>query len=142
MTRCLVKAGVGKVSLLRALSVALAGMLFCGAAIAQAMRDPMRPPMPASSEPGSEVAASGGLQIVRTSGGVRTAVIDGTEVKVGGKVAGSTVVSLTDSTAVLRSVEGQFTTLKMFPQSEKIVPVPVDAAPKRPASRSRKKQSS
>lgn len=128
--------------MLGALGLALAGMLFCGAAIAQAMRDPMRPPTPASSEPGSEVAASSGLQIVRTSGGVRTAVIDGMEVKVGGKVAGSTLVSLTDSTAVLRSVEGQLTTLKMFPQAEKIVPVPVESAPKRPVSRSRKKQSS
>jgi MSHA biogenesis protein MshK len=139
----LVKAGGGEASLIRTLLVALAGLLFFGPAMAQAMRDPMRPPVPANSEgAGAETAVSSGLQIVRTSGGVRTAVIDGMEVKVGGKVAGSTLVSLTESTAVLRSVEGQLTTLKMFPQSEKIVPVPVDAAPKRPVSRSRKKQSS
>ncbi len=55
-------------------------------------------------------------------------MIDGNEVKLGGKVAGSTLVALTDNSAVLRNSAGRLTTLKMFAATEKTRPAPPNTA--------------
>ena len=110
-------------------------------ATGQAMRDPMRPPATPieGGAAGIEVAAPG-LQIVKTSNAARIAVIDGQEVRVGGKVAGSTLISLSDSVAVLRNPEGQLTTLKMFPEVDKRNSPPARAAAKGAAKNDRNRE--
>lgn len=114
-------------------------------AIGQALRDPMQPPAasPAESAGGPVQPASSGLQIVRSSGGKRMAVIDGAEVRVGTKIAGSTVVALSENSATLRDENGQLTLLSMYPGVEKKpVATATEAVVKRPAGKTNKKNHS
>lgn len=113
--------------------------------VGQTLRDPMQPPTPGPVETGGVQApvASSGLQIVRSSGGKRTAFIDGTEVRVGTKIAGSTVVALSESAATLRDEEGHLTSLSMYPGIEKRpITTTTDAVVSRPARNTNKKNQS
>lgn len=110
--------------------------------VGQTLRDPMQPPAASPAESGGvqAQAASSGLQIVRSSGGKRTAFIDGAEVRVGTKIAGSTVVALSESSATLRDQDGQLTLLSMYPGIEKKpVATAKEAVVKRPAGKTNKK---
>lgn len=105
----------------------------------------MQPPTPGPVETGGIQApvASSGLQIVRSSGGKRTAFIDGSEVRVGSKIAGSTVVALSESAATLRDEEGHLTSLSMYPGIEKRpITTTTDAVVRRPARNTNKKNQS
>ncbi len=74
------------------------------------------PSGPARQQPG---AAGSGLQVIKISKGRRSAVIDGRVVRVGDKVGDATVVSLSESAAVMKDAEGKRVTLRLLPQGEK-----------------------
>lgn len=91
-----------------------------GSGSAQPLADPTRPPMLiAAPESQSSASAPGQrLQSTLLSSGRRLAVIDGNAVPVGGKVGDAVVVSITDSTVVLRHGEGT-ETLTLHPSVRK-----------------------
>ncbi len=74
-------------------------------------------PSGAASQP--PAAAGSGLQVIKISQGRRSAVIDGHVVRVGDKVGDATVVSLSESAAVMKDAEGNRVTLRLLPQGEK-----------------------
>lgn len=104
-----------------ALAALLAGSSASQAALAQALRDPMRPPAAAE---GGAVAAAGEapvaarLQSVLISPARRVAVIDGRVVRVGERVGDATVVAISESQVVLQRADAR-ETLKLNPVVEK-----------------------
>ena len=123
----------GAAALLLALGASSAGQ----AALAQALADPMQPPKAASqpaADPGKAApAVQGGaaaprLQSVLISPNRRLAVIDGNTVPLGGRVGDATLVSITESEAVLVK-DNTRETLRLFPGVQK-TPVPRPAPPR------------
>lgn len=70
----------------------------------------------APQQPG---AAGTGLQVLKISRDRSFAVIDGKVVRVGDKVGEATVISLSESAAVMKDAEGKRVTLRLLPQGEK-----------------------
>jgi MSHA biogenesis protein MshK len=104
------------VLLLLALGASGAGQ----AALAQALRDPTRPPDIGGAQPLSEATAASAtrLQSVLISSGRKLAVIDGQTVPLGGRIADATVVEISAGQVVLRrGAETQ--TLKLHPAADK-----------------------
>ena len=120
------------------LATTTAGII--GQSHAQGLKDPMRPAdyTDPTGVPAGGQATSSGLQLIKTSKSGRYAVIDGQTVKVGQKVGDSTLISLSDTAAVMKDAEGQRVTLRMYPDSEKTVvgdkKPPRSAAPKQTAA--------
>ena len=102
----------------RILIILLLAPVAVGAAFAQGMVDPTRPP--GSYAASGDGAAAGGpvLQSVMLSPGRKVAVISGETVILGGRYGSARLVRLTESEAVLK--DGPETTvLRMFPLVEK-----------------------
>jgi MSHA biogenesis protein MshK len=99
------------------------------AAHAQALADPMRPPL-AGERAGAAAAASAGarLQSVLISSGRKLAVIDGITVPLGGTIDGARLVAIRESEVVLQK-GAERETLKLNPGVQ-IRPVPRRAPPK------------
>jgi MSHA biogenesis protein MshK len=116
----------------------LAVLLLAGAnAAAQTMTDPTRPPAGlALTEAGDEAVAAPVLQSVMISPAVRTAIIGGETVKLGGKYGDARVVKISETEVVLRTASGT-ETLKMYPA---VTINPVQPAPVAGAKRAQKKR--
>jgi MSHA biogenesis protein MshK len=85
------------------------------------LADPMRPygyTVPGTPQ-GIAAPAAAGLQLIKSSKEGKVALIDGQEVRVGQKVGDSRLISLSETSAVLRDAEGKLTTLKMFAEAQK-----------------------
>jgi MSHA biogenesis protein MshK len=83
----------------RALGAALFACLLCGAAGAQGLQDPTKPPAAATPVAAGPVAASAGPQlqsilIAREAGGRHVAVIDGETVRLGERFHGAKVARI------------------------------------------------
>ncbi len=98
------------------LLVSLAGLT--GAAAAQALVDPTRPPGVLGDMGGSETAGGPVLQSVMLSPGRKVAVISGEAVVLGGRYGEARLVSVTETEAVLKT-GAETTVLKLYPQVEK-----------------------
>ena len=99
----------------------LSGLLLCVsfAAHAAGLPDPTRPPANFDAGAASAAQPSGPmLQVVRTLGAQRSAVISGQEVKVGSKVGDAVVARIGEDRVQLRG-PGGMQTLKLFPDVEK-----------------------
>jgi MSHA biogenesis protein MshK len=85
----------------RLISFAAASVL-AGAALAQPLADPTRPPMQGRPELRQSEAPSTRLQSVLISAGRNTAVIDGRAVRVGDRVGDAILVSIEPSEVTLQ----------------------------------------
>ena len=74
---------------------------------------------PSGATPQKPGAAGSGLQVIKISRDRRSAVIDGKVVRVGDKVGEATVISLSESAAVMKDAEGKRVILRLLPQGEK-----------------------
>lgn len=100
-------------------TASIACALAHGEARAQPMSDPMRPADARKAAEGEAAAPAGPvLQVVITSPERKLAVIDGTVVRVGDAVRGSTLSSVSDSVAVL-SKSGDRDVVLMHPGIDK-----------------------
>lgn len=126
----------------------LIALLLCmsGAAHAAGLPDPTRPP--ASFDAGSAAAAQPSgprLQVVRTIGAQRSAVISGQAVKVGSKVGDAVVTRIDEDRVQLRGPEGM-QTLKLFPDVDKQPAAVADTQPRaklrahRPGKKAKRKE--
>ena len=88
-----------------------------GAAHAQPLTDPMRPPA-FDSQGGPEAAQGSRLQSTLLSHGRRLAIIDGQTVALGGKIGDATVVDITPTQVVLRR-GSETEALQLLPGAEK-----------------------
>ena len=95
------------------LLLALATLLLCDGAFAQALRDPTRPPGNAEFAPGE--AESGLQSIVRREGEKPRALINGELVSLGGKVGEARLVAINEDNVVLLDTGGHRETLKLTP---------------------------
>ncbi len=77
---------------------------------------------PSGAAPQQPGAAGTGLQVLKISKDRSFAVIDGKVVRVGDKVGDATVISLSESAAVMKDAEGKRVTLRLLPQGEKTTP--------------------
>jgi MSHA biogenesis protein MshK len=117
------------------LALGLAGFAAC--AWSQALTDPTRPP-PGYAETETGVSESVGgalvLQSVMISPTMKTAIISGEMVKLGGKIGNATLVRIGESEVVLKDGD-EIQVLKMFPGVEKrqAIPAAPDDAGRRPA---------
>lgn len=94
-------------------------LLMSGAAGAQLLNDPTRPPGALGGP--AEIAGGGGgpvLQSVMLSPGRKIAVISGEMVVLGGRYGEARLVRLTESEAVLKN-GGETTVLRLYPLVEK-----------------------
>ena len=98
--------------------VTLLAALASGAAGAQVLNDPMRPPAYVEPEAGAGDAGGPVLQSVMISPTLKTAIINGQMVKLGGRFGNATLVKISESEVVLRS-GGETQVLKMYPAIEK-----------------------
>lgn len=98
---------------------------------AQALPDPTRPPN-VSQGAGAEAELPSGptLQVIRSVNGVRSAIVSGQEVRVGGKVADQRVVRIDEDQVLLRGSTGT-QVLKLFPGVVKTAPPETDKAQSR-----------
>lgn len=105
-----------------------------GAAGAQGLTDPTRPPGALAAATGDESVISGPvLQSVMLSQGRKMALISGEMVVLGGRYGSARLVKLTESEAVLKD-GAETTVLKLFPLVEKRASVD----PKKSATRTKK----
>ena len=74
---------------------------------------------PSGAAPQQPGAAGTGLQVLKISKNRSFAVIDGKVVRVGDRVGEATVISLSESAAVMKDAEGKRVTLRLLPQGEK-----------------------
>jgi MSHA biogenesis protein MshK len=88
---------------------ALIAMLAAGAAQAQALADPTRPPaMPARTPAGAQAGPASAAPVLqsvligRQAGGRQVAVIDGETVRLGGTFRGAVLVRMTETEVELR----------------------------------------
>ena len=89
-----------------------------GAALAEILPDPTRPPSGVEAVV-TAVAPSGPLlQLIRTLDGKRIAVVSGQVVNVGSKMNNLVVTRIDEDRVILRGPEGVLT-LKLFPDMEK-----------------------
>ncbi len=98
------------------LLAAMAGLT--GAAAAQAMVDPTRPPGALADMGGSETTGGPVLQSVMLSPGRKVAVISGETVVLGGRYGEARLVSVTETEVVLKH-GAETTVLKLYPQVDK-----------------------
>lgn len=105
------------------LIVMLASTLVLGAALAQPLADPTRPPAAGAADPAQgETAAPARLQSVLISPHRSVAVIDGRAIGLGERVGGATLVSIAPAEVILqRGAERQ--TLKLLPAGVEKKPV-------------------
>jgi MSHA biogenesis protein MshK len=111
-----------------ALVLALGASSTGQAARAQALNDPMRPPLAAASGAAESAPGASRLQSVLISPTRRLALIDGRLVPLGGKVGDATVVAITESGVVLKK-NGESEKLQLLSGVE-IKPVPRMKPPK------------
>lgn len=79
-----------------------ASSVLAGAALAQPLADPTRPPTPAPAQLRQSEAPRQRLQSVLISAGRRIAVIDGRAVHLGGRVGDATLVSIEPAQVTLQ----------------------------------------
>jgi MSHA biogenesis protein MshK len=104
--------------------MSLAG--FAASAWSQVLTDPTRPPSGyAESETGVSDSAGGALvlQSVMISPTIRSAIISGEMVKLGGRIGNATLIRIGESEVVLKDGE-EIQVLKMYPGVEKRQSVP------------------
>ena len=122
----------------RSLSIAasIAFTCFSALAVAQAIRDPMRPPagFAAPVEPSTAEAPAGGpvLQSVMLSPTRRAAIISGQVVARGDNYGDAVLAEVAEDHVILRR-GASYQVLKMYPGTEKskVVLVPLKAAPRK-----------
>lgn len=111
----------GPVILLQRL-LAPAALLLCGAALAQGLPDPTRPPAilsaPASMPTGGPADSGPVLQSILRSPQRQVAIISGQTVPLHGKFGEQTLIRMTETEVVLSNGKQQ-QTLKLFPDFEK-----------------------
>ena len=101
-----------------AIRLSLMILSLCGAAQAESLPDPTRPPSGVETAV-TAVAPSGPvLQLIRTLDGKRMALISGQTVVIGSKLNGAIVTRIDEDRVVLRGAEGVLT-LKLFPDLDK-----------------------
>lgn len=108
--------------LMRRISAVLA--VFCAgvasAAVAQALRDPTRPPVAAANIVAGKMQVSGWiLQSVLISPERRYAIINGEVVALGGSIAGAELISIAAERVTLRTREG-LRVVYLFPDVAKL----------------------
>lgn len=94
---------------MRHTSILLAGacMALASAAVAQALRDPTRPPAMSAKGAAGKIEQSGWiLQSVLISPERRYAIINGEVVPLGGSIAGAELVAIAEERVTLRTQEG------------------------------------
>lgn len=104
---------------LAATLMTLSGAAHWGAAQAQALRDPTRPPAPyldPADAAADEPAAVSGLQTIKRTGKRRAALLHGTWVKPGDKLGEAVVVSIDDQSVTLSYPDGRRETIRMYPE--------------------------
>lgn len=94
-----------------------------GAALAQNLPDPTRPPAGMDAMIPATAPSGPTLQLIRTLDGKRIAIISGQTLQVGGKVGDAVVTRIEEDRVALRSAEG-VVELKLFPDVEKSLAVP------------------
>jgi len=102
-------------------TLAAALMLAAGAALAQVVNDPMRPPSGYLERDAAPDAASGRpfvLQSVKISRSERIAIVSGETVRQGDKLGSATVVKIADGEIVLKDGDTE-QVLKLFPEIDK-----------------------
>lgn len=92
-------------------------LLTCGAACAENLPDPTRPPA-AVENPSGEPVSEGLQSIIRRDKGKPAAVINGEYVVLGGKVGDATLVEIGEDFVTLKSATGT-ETLRLLPGIEK-----------------------
>jgi MSHA biogenesis protein MshK len=101
-----------------------------GAAHAQSLRDPTRPPGSVEFAPGE---SDGGLQsIVRREGRKPLALINGELVPLGGQVGNARLVAVNEDSVVLLDASGHRETLKLTPGVSKTSVKPKPSASRKP----------
>ena len=86
---------------------------------AESLPDPTRPALGWNADAPDEIAPSGPrLQAIRSQGGVRSALIDGQNVRIGSKVNDVFVTRIDEDRVWLRGPNG-VQQLKLFPEVEK-----------------------
>jgi len=114
----------------RLAALAVCASALCGAARAEALADPTRPPNPA------DMRASGGallLQSIKWSPQEASAMVNGRLLRVGDMLDDSKVVRITESELVL-SRQGALRSLRLFPDIQ-TWPAASDAPRAKPTSR-------
>ncbi len=87
--------------------LALVCMAVASTAVAQALRDPTRPPAGSAKGTAGKIAQSGWiLQSVLISPERRCAIINGEVVQLGGSIAGAELVAVAEGRVTLRTQEG------------------------------------
>lgn len=87
--------------------LAVACMALASAAVAQALRDPTRPPAMSAKGAAGKIEQSGWiLQSVLISPERRYAIINGEVVPLGGSIAGAELVAIAEERVTLRTQEG------------------------------------
>lgn len=102
--------------------LALAGIGWPLAGVAQGLADPTRPPShlidPARGGMAQSEVSSNPLQSIIRSGKTRKALVNGEWVKIGDKVGAAEVESIGDAAVVLKQEDGSKETLKLYPDVE------------------------
>ena len=100
---------------------ALLCVLVASTAAAQALRDPTRPPAPASSRGAADRIEQSGwvLQSVLISPERRYAIINGEVVPLGGSIAGAQLVAVAEERVTLRTQEG-LRIIRLFPDVSRL----------------------
>ncbi len=104
-----------------AATLGLLGVGMTGAAWAQAMRDPTRPPAqfldPADAAEAATPAASG-LQTIKRTGKRRMALLHGEWIKPGDRTGEAVVEKIDDQSVVLKYQDGRRETIRLYPEVE------------------------
>jgi len=127
-----------------ALRLILLSLCYLGAytsAHADTLPDPTRPALGWNAATQTEAVPSGPqLQAIRSQGGVRSALVDGQNVRIGSKIADAVVTRIDEDRLWMRG-PGGVQELKLFPEADKRSNAP-DRAKKRtaPASKRTRKE--
>ena len=127
----------------RSLAAALAFLALAAGANAQSLPDPTRPPAHARETAvaaGAGAAAPAGLQSIMIAGGRRSALIDGRQVRVGGKVGTARIARIDETGVVLRNADGSTETLRLYPDGTMKPHAQASPAGRRVAGRTQKKR--
>jgi MSHA biogenesis protein MshK len=112
-----VAGGVVRCSILLA---ALTGMGAASPALAQALRDPTRPPFASARGSESAVTKTGWtLQSVLLSPERRYAIINGEIVPLGGSIAGAELIAIAEERVTLRTADG-LRVIQLFPNVKRL----------------------
>ena len=99
-----------------------------GNAAAQALNDPMRPPMISSTGAEPETAAGPSLQSILISPNRKLAVIDGQTVPLGGRIGDATLIEISGASVMLKR-NGELERLRMYPPGIDKKPAPASGGP-------------